>query len=576
MLGYAASELRRRLGRTLLTALGLAAGVGMVVGIIGVSRGLNDAQASVLQPLSSIGTDILVTRVVGNTQTATPSPTPTATDGFNRGGGFGGGPGFFGGGPGSGLNGADITALAQENNNVVTDLSKLGKPGAKFTHDFFLSATLLSFPQEAVAEVAKINGVAAAAGALTQLANHQTGTVPQIVAEIQTGGQTFTQTARPAPLTDAERQKLQQCFAGERSGSSPEPSPQAAPRQGGRDCFPERFREFRFSFRTPLQTLRQAIDPPQTDITSTSYTAAGIDPASPRIGLVTPDQLTKGRWLTTSAPNEVLLNAAYANKTSLGVGSTFEINGTTFTVVGIVTPTLAGATSDVYFPLATLQTLAGKAGRVTQVLVKTTGASNVDAVVKEIQKQLPGAEVVTTRSLAEQVTGSLSDARKLADRLGGALAVIVLAAAFVIAVLLTLGSIAKRVREIGTLRAIGWSRGRVVRQILAETIMIGLLGGVIGVAIGYAAAYAVGAFSPALTATTSGVPNMSSSNLAQFFGSSLPSSVHSATVSLKAPVHLATLAVGVGFAVIGGLIAGAVGGWRASRLSPAEALRSVG
>ena len=95
-----------------------------------------------------------------------------------------GGPGgFFGIGPtgGLGLNGDDVAALAQENSNVVTDLSKLGKPGTRFTRDFFLSATLLSFPQEAVAEVAKIEGVAAATGALTQLANHQTGTVPAIV-----------------------------------------------------------------------------------------------------------------------------------------------------------------------------------------------------------------------------------------------------------------------------------------------------------------------------------------------------------------------------------------------------------
>src|SRR6058998_3490474 len=98
----------------------------MVVGIIGVSQWLNDAQSSVLQPLSSIGTDILVTRVVGNTQTAaSASPTPTPATG-----GFPGGRGFFGGGPpgGLGLNRDDIAALAQENSNVVTDLSKLGKP----------------------------------------------------------------------------------------------------------------------------------------------------------------------------------------------------------------------------------------------------------------------------------------------------------------------------------------------------------------------------------------------------------------------------------------------------------------
>ncbi|TMK54190.1 MAG: ABC transporter permease, partial [Actinobacteria bacterium] len=95
--GYVFNELRRRLGRTILTALGLAAGVGLVIGIIGVSQGLDQAQAKVLAPLSSIGTDVLVTRVVGassNGTSATPTPSASAqTDPrANR--------GFFPGGPG--------------------------------------------------------------------------------------------------------------------------------------------------------------------------------------------------------------------------------------------------------------------------------------------------------------------------------------------------------------------------------------------------------------------------------------------------------------------------------------------
>src|SRR2546429_90242 len=68
--GYLLNELRRRWGRTLVTALGLAVGVGLVIGIIGVSQGLGQAQDSVLSPLQAIGTDILVTRVAGATQTA--------------------------------------------------------------------------------------------------------------------------------------------------------------------------------------------------------------------------------------------------------------------------------------------------------------------------------------------------------------------------------------------------------------------------------------------------------------------------------------------------------------------------
>ena len=81
--GYLTRELRRRWSRTLVTALGLAAGVGLVMGIIGVSDGLTSAQNAVLSPLSSVGTDIIVTRTVGPTA-ATPgsaSPTPAPGDG---------------------------------------------------------------------------------------------------------------------------------------------------------------------------------------------------------------------------------------------------------------------------------------------------------------------------------------------------------------------------------------------------------------------------------------------------------------------------------------------------------------
>jgi ABC-type antimicrobial peptide transport system permease subunit len=585
--GYAFNELRRRLGRTILTALGLAAGVGLVIGIIGVSQGLDQAQGKVLAPLSSIGTDILVTRVVGASSTgatATPSPTPSAQT--RR--GFGGG-GFFGGGPGgnSQLNAQDVAALASENSNVTTDLSKLGKPGTKFTHDFFLSATLLSFPDASVAAVGKLPGVTSVTPGLTLLAEHQTGTVPQIVASIQTGGNTVQQNVTAPTPTPAEQAAIQACFAklgggggfGGGDGGGPQPSASPQPSRTDRrtafeQCIPARLRNFRAEFRNPLRTIQQVVNPPQTDISTTSYNAAGIDPASPHAGLVTTDQLTSGKWLTVGSPDDILVAASYANKNNLHVGSTITINGTTFTVVGLVNPTLTGSTADLYFPLATLQKMASKTGRVTQILVKTSSASNVDAVAKEIQAALPGAQVVTTKSLAAQVTGSLGDAKKLASRLGGALGVIVLAAAFIIAILLTLSSVAKRVREIGTLRAIGWSKSRVVRQVLAETAGIGLLGGIVGVGIGYAASVAVGAFTPALTATTTGVPNIGSSSLAQFVGVS--SSTTTSTVSLHAPVHPTTLLLGIGFAIVGGLLAGAIGGWRAARLAPAEALRNVG
>ena len=148
-LTYIGRELRRRLGRTLLTALGLAVGVGMVIGIISVSQGLDDAQKKVLAPLTSVGTDIVVTRSSGTTATANASTT-TTTNPDAAAGGVNGGPAVVAvsspvvavatGEQRAEL--ADASALLNENSNVVTDLSKLGKPGTKFTHDFFLSVTL--------------------------------------------------------------------------------------------------------------------------------------------------------------------------------------------------------------------------------------------------------------------------------------------------------------------------------------------------------------------------------------------------------------------------------------------------
>src|SRR5438552_4081215 len=63
-LSYMFSELRRRRGRTILTALGLAVGVALVIAVNALSTGLDQAQAKVLEPLTGVGTDMSVTRPI--------------------------------------------------------------------------------------------------------------------------------------------------------------------------------------------------------------------------------------------------------------------------------------------------------------------------------------------------------------------------------------------------------------------------------------------------------------------------------------------------------------------------------
>ena len=71
-------------------------------------------------------------------------------------------------------------------------------------------------------------------------------------------------------------------------------------------CLPPEFRNFRRTITTPQQTIQQIVDPPQTNIKSSSYTIAGVDPTQPAIGLVTPSLVSSGRFIAPKATHEAL------------------------------------------------------------------------------------------------------------------------------------------------------------------------------------------------------------------------------------------------------------------------------
>jgi ABC-type antimicrobial peptide transport system permease subunit len=591
-IGYVWHELRRRWSRTLVTALGLAAGVGLVMGIVGVSNGLSNAQGQVLSPLSSVGTDIVVERTVGVANTSSTSSTTTTTTpagGFGGRGGSGGG-GFFAGGVNSSANASDRTALANNNSSILTDLSKLGPPGTQYSNDFFVNGTLITFPQQAVTDVAKIKGIEAAVPALSLQALHETGTVPTITDTVTTGGQTVTQTVRPPPLTAAQEAAVRSCL--EASGvSSGGPSGTNSTGGGGggfgggggagfgaafTKCLPASYQQYEAQVVVPQQTITRVLNPPTTNTQTSSYTVAGVDPSNSTSGLITKAQLVSGTWFTSSPTNEILVSAAYASSNNIKAGQTWTINKTPYKVVGLVNPTLTGDTSDIYFDINTLQSASSQPGRVNEVLVKVNKSSNVDAVAAAIKKELPGATVLTSKQLAGQVNGSLANAKKLASDLGVALGIIILIAALLIAALLTLSNIAKRVREIGTLRAIGWSRGRVVSQILAEMLGIGLVGAAVGVVVGLGVCGLVDAFGPTLSYSIAGAVVGSSSASGLVHQATATAASATKSIQLHTSLSVLTVLVAAVIAILGALLAGLAGAWRAARLSPTSALRDLG
>ncbi|WP_043679875.1 ABC transporter permease [Streptomyces xylophagus] len=315
-----------------------------------------------------------------------------------------------------------------------------------------------------------------------------------------------------------------------------------------------------------------------------SYSVYGTDVTKPALGPLTSSKITSGRTFTTAETNAkvVVADSAYAKEKKLKVGSTVTIKSVKYKLIGIATATSGDAAANLYIPLTQAQTLSGDKNKVTTIYVKATDSKQISAVKKTITSNVSGTTVTTSADLADTVSGSLSTASSLATSVGKWLSIAVLIAAFLVAGLLTSSAVSRRVREFGTLKALGWKSGRVTRQVVGEAVVNGLVGGVLGIALGLAGAYVVTAISPTLSASlgstggggNGGGPGGGGGG-GGFGGPGRQAAAKTLDVALTAPVNATTIALAVGLAVAGGLIAGAFGGWRASRLRPADALRRV-
>jgi ABC-type antimicrobial peptide transport system permease subunit len=319
-------------------------------------------------------------------------------------------------------------------------------------------------------------------------------------------------------------------------------------------------------------------------IRTNTFGVLGVEVAVGRVGPLSSDKIASGKTFASGDANSdvALIDANYAHQNKLSVGSDVTVAGTKFTVIGTVAEPQGGTTTDVYIPLARAQSLAGMKNEVNTIYVAAVSAADIPAVQQSVKNELPTATVTTSSDLAGQVTGSLSSAADLANSLGKWLATAVLIAAFAMASLLTMAAVSRRVREFGTLKALGWRSRRITGQVMGETLVIGLAGGVLGVVLGFAGAALVSSLVGPLSATvgpgtgsatpggpqTFGPPGGFFSRLSGDAAKSIP-------VHLTAPVTASVILLAVLLAVAGGLIAGAFGGWRAARLRPVAALAQV-
>jgi ABC-type antimicrobial peptide transport system permease subunit len=436
--------------------------------------------------------------------------------------------------------------------------AKRPAPGTKInTSTLGGTATLASISTSSVSTVAGLHDVAAAAGGLTLNDRTLSGTVPAI--NFNGGGG----------------------FGGGGGGSGGSGSGSG-------------FQNFRANF------------------TTNTFTVNGVDLSAGELGPLSSGKLSSGRTFTTAdASSDVaMIDANYATQNKLKVGSTIAIGNssgatTNFKVIGIVGEPAGDNPADVYIPLAVAQKLANMKNDVNTIYVAASSSSAINTVSGEIAKALPADTVTTSADLANEVTGSLSSASSLANNLGKWLAIAVLISAFLLASLLTMAAVSRRVREFGTLKALGWKSRRIVGQVMGEAIVMGIIGGAIGVALGLAGAELVTKMSPKLTAVVGQTTGSATPGGARQFGfggagggtgGGFPgggggggggggspfaafrdanTAAHTVGVHLAASVSTGVIVLAVLLAVAGGIIAGMFGGWRAARLRPADALSKV-
>jgi putative ABC transport system permease protein len=328
--------------------------------------------------------------------------------------------------------------------------------------------------------------------------------------------------------------------------------------------------------------------PPASALNPVSFAVDAIDPGHARLSPYASGTISSGRgFTTTDARSRVaVVDSNYATAHKLKAGSAIEVAGKPFTVIGIIRQPQGGGSADVYITLAVAQVVgygpfgASLHGKVNSIYVAATSSANIASVQKEIAGLLPSATVSTSASLASAVTGSLSSAASLAQDLGRWLAIAVLIAAFALASMLTMAGVTRRVREFGTLKALGWRSNRVVGQVLGESLVTGVAGAILGIGVGIGATAVISAIAPSLSATVGEDPGTAAPENVSFNGGGVNHTAvsgydHTVAVHLTAPVSVTVILLAVLLALGGGLLSGSVGGWRAARLRPAAALSRV-
>jgi ABC-type antimicrobial peptide transport system permease subunit len=258
----------------------------------------------------------------------------------------------------------------------------------------------------------------------------------------------------------------------------------------------------------------------------------GYSPSEPAIRHF---KVVEGRMLSGS--HEIMLGRPAAEVLKVRVGEVLRVSGVGFRVVGLYETGVSFEESSGVVSLRDAQAILGRPRQVSLYLVKVNDPQHAEAIRAQIEAGVSGTDPALSSDFAE----NLPDMRAtyvMVDAISG-LAILVGGIGMMNTMIM---SIYERTREIGTLRALGWRRRRVLALVLKESIALSLIGVIVGAV------------------------------LAALFSALMRQ------IPLWGDMLLVVFSPGLFMqALIVALMLGAIGGsypaWRASQLSPAEALR---
>ncbi len=223
-----------------------------------------------------------------------------------------------------------------------------------------------------------------------------------------------------------------------------------------------------------------------TRVRDASVMVVGVDPRE-ELNIRTWWEIKQGEYLNQA--DQALVGATTAELLKLNTGDTIALNGSDVAVSGILGETGSNDDYQIFVPLKTLQTAFNKQGLVSSVDIRALcNACPVETIADAINQDISGLRAVAVKQIAASEMGLVEKMNSLMLALAG----ITLAVGLFGVVNTMMASVHERVKDIGIMRAVGASRGQIIKVFIYEAIIIGIIGGIFGYAIGTLLAYAIG------------------------------------------------------------------------------------